>query len=209
MNHLNGVYVLINESELLSGICEEFRKKGVKAILLSRMSSEAIGGGRIRWLSSVYDPNEAPLYVGSIKIVGRNFDQVQVFSRIIPGDVGAFRWYDLHFCILGDVKGKSKIFSASLRKSFFGKKISWKGRDLAERLNKDSELKAMLTEYGVWTSFGKSNVRVCPDEKYSCVRIVFMMRRNESRELNLMIKRSVECLKIAERIADHIRFLLK
>jgi len=203
---------LVNEAELLSRMCEKFREMGVKAILLNHMSPEAIGGGRILWLSSVYDPNEAPLYVGSIKIVGQKFDQVQVFSRITPGDVGAFRWFDIHFCILGDVKGKSKMLTASPNTSLLRKReasaINWDGKDLAERLNKDSELKTMLVEYGIWKSLGKSNIRICPDEKYGCVRIVFRMTRDESKDPDLVIKRSIECLKIAEKITQHVRSIL-
>ena len=201
---------MISEAELLSRICEEFKKIGVRAILLDRMSPEAIGEGRIQWLSSVYDPNESPIYIGSIKVKGLNFDQLQLFSRIVPGDIGAFRWYDLHFCVLGNVSGKSRIFSASLESGSFWRKrdLKWKGQDLAEQLNKDLELKRMVTEYGVWISLGKSNIRVCPDEKYNCVRIVFRMTRDESKSINLIAKRSTECLKIAERISQHVRNLL-
>ena len=201
---------MISEAELLSRICEEFKKIGVRAILLDRMSPEAIGEGRIQWLSSVYDPNESPIYIGSIKVKGLNFDQIQLFSRIVPGDISAFRWYDLHFCVLGNVGGKSVIFNASLESGPFWKKqdIKWKGQDLAEQLNEDLELKRMVTEYGVWKSLGKSNIRVCTDEKYNCVRIVFRMTRDESKNINLIAKRSTECLKIAERISQHIRNLL-
>ena len=174
------------------------------------MSPEIIGGGRILWLSSVYDPNEGPIYVGSIKIEGRSFDQVQVFSRMTPGDIGAFRWYDIHFCVLGNVEGKSKILKTSPKTGFLSKReANWKGKDLAEQLNKDSELKTMLAEYGIWTSIGKSNITVCPDEKYGCARIVFRVSRDESKDAKLVASRSTEILKIAEKVSQHIRSILQ
>jgi hypothetical protein len=203
---------LLDVRELLSGLHENLDKIGVNATLLERYSTEAIGEGNIRWLSAVYDVNEGPLHIGSIKITGGKIDQIQLFSRIVPSDVGAFRWYDIHFCIVGNVKGKSKDLIATIKDEKNAEKLKWVGAGLAERLNSDAELKTELSKFGLWRFYGDlhpaSSVRVSPDEKYGCTRIVFRMDRETSRDTKLIISKTIESLKIAEKIAQQIRILL-
>jgi len=198
----------LDESKLLSNIWENLQKIDVNAQLLERYSPEAIGEGRIRWLSAVYDINEGPLYVGSIKVSGRSFTQIQIFSRMVPSDVGAFRWYDVHFCVLGGVKGKSKELTTTIKGEDKVDKLTWVGASLANRLNGDAGLKEVLVKFGLWRFYGDlhptSSVRVCPDEKYGCARIVFRMSRKTSKDHEMLVSKTLESLEVAERIAQHI-----
>ena len=198
----------IDENKVLLGICEGMKKKGFKAVLLDRYSKESIGEGRIRWLSSVYDFNEGPLYVGSIMITGSIFDQIQLFSRIVPSDVGAFRWYDIHFCVIGNVDGKRKDLVSTLKNEKNFNKLQWIEGTLSDMMNADDELKKMLFDYGLWRFHGDlrptSSIRVRSDEKYNCTRVIIRMDRQTSKEPEQIISKTIESIKIVEKISQYI-----
>jgi len=186
-------------NKLLGKLCENFRRIGVKVALLDFSNPEAIGG-KITYLYTAYDPYEGIQHVGSMKIEEQYIDQLQVFTRQVPGDISGFRWYDVHFLISGDPKGMERSLTVDLRfKSalFGGKKAKWEGGNLARRLNDDEELRKRFLHIN-------RPCRIRPDNQYKCVRIIVQMNRKESADPEKMISKVMECFPACNKIAQHI-----
>jgi len=188
----------MSEYELLKNICEELQKRGIKARLLNLNDPEAIGG-RIEKIYAVYDPYEGISHLGSINIYDRNISQLQVFTRIVPGDISGFRWYDVHFVIRKDPKGKEKNLTADCKigSSLFRRDVKWSGGTLAKQLNSDEELKKIIKSINC-------PHRIRPDNQYKCVRIVLPMGRDESKDIRKIPPKIAESFKAFEKIAKYI-----
>lgn len=165
-------------------------------------------GGRFERLFAAYDPYESHIHLGTIKISGRNIDEMQVFTRMTPGDTSLFRWYDLHFVVQGKVEGLRNQLTAKyeeIKKGFITRKVvgnEWHGGRLADLLNEDTMLKESLQK-------GKKPNRIVPDQRYQCVRIIFAMSREESKDPELIVPKTMESFEASDRIAKHIRNLIK
>jgi len=141
------------ETGLINELCEHLRSIGINATLLESGSSEAIGG---------------TLVLGNVKVEGRNLDLIQVERQ--PGGGSRFV-YQYHYVVRANVEGledKLKADAKPVTKGLFSKEVvdlKWEGKELAQLLNTDSDLKSMLLKEGL------DKVVVRPDKKHQCVMI--------------------------------------
>ena len=141
------------ETGLINELCEHLRNIGINATLLESGSSEAVGG---------------ILALGNIKVEGRNLDLIQVERQ--PGG-GSNIVYQYHYAVRANVEGledKLKADAKPITKGLFSKEVvdlKWEGKELAQLLNTDSDLKSMLLKEGL------DKVVVRPDKKHQCVMI--------------------------------------
>ena len=142
------------EEGLMNELCEHLRQIGINATLLESGSPEAVGGDR-----------RGGMVLGSVKVEGRNINLVQV--ERIPTQLV----YQYRYIVRANVDDFEKQLEAKgepKKKGFMSKEVvdyEWKGKDLAQRLNGDSDLTNMLLKEGV------DKLEVKPDKKHNCVRI--------------------------------------
>ena len=140
------------EEGLMKELCEHLRQIGINAVLLESGSPEAVGRAQ-------------GFVLGSIKVEGRNIDLVQVER------MGVTAVYQYHYLVRANVEGLENKLEAKgepKTKGFMSKEVvdyRWEGKDLAQLLNGDSDLKNMLLKEGL------DKLEVKPDKKNQCVRI--------------------------------------
>lgn len=163
------------EDELINELCERLRKIGINATVVESGSPEDIGG-------------LVTFALGNVKVEGRNLDLIQVGKisvsasdpKLQPGESGYTRKrgqgsirYDYHYVVRAKVAGLESKLEAEFkpiekRKGLFGKEVvgfQWKGGELAQRLNSDSDLKNMLLKEGL------HRLLIKPEKEHQCVRI--------------------------------------
>lgn len=112
---------------------------------------------------------------------------------------GALPYYQIHFVVMGDVKLFGERLVARTRKKTSGvihKKITdvwWEGGSIADRLNSDTNLKALLKE----VLLDEGDIYVDPVEY--CVRIYGSWKP----EYNVQI--SKKALEVYNAIAGHVK----
>jgi len=141
------------EEGLMKELCEHLRQIGINAVLMESGSPEAVGGAF------------RGLVLGCVKVEGRNIDLVQVER------MGVEPVYQYYYVVRANVEGLENKLEAKgepKTKGFMSKEVvdyRWEGKDLAQLLNGDSDLKNMLLKEGL------DKLEVKPDKKNQCVRI--------------------------------------
>jgi hypothetical protein len=169
-----------NDEGLMGKLSDHLRQIGLDATLLPLGSPEAVGP---RWKKGSFVSGQS---LGCIKIRKRNLDLIQVEKTRTeepsftggpggPGDLDLGRLaYLYHFIVRADVEGLERAFKADVKlitKGLLNRKATdfkWEGRELAQRLNLDSQLRNMLLKNGL-DNLPVIEVRV--DKANKCVRI--------------------------------------
>jgi len=154
--------------ELMHDLCAHLQALGIHATLLASGSPDAIGP---RWKKG---PFISESVLGNIKIDGHNLDLLVVGRRSEGGgeDTSGGIVHPYFYVVRAPVEGLEKRLDAkskSIRKGFFSKDVTdlqWEGGDLAQQLNADADLKAMIL------STGLVGLEVRPDKTNRCVRIL-------------------------------------
>lgn len=212
---------------LMGKLSEHLRQIGLDATLLLPESPEAVGP---RWKKGPFVSGRS---LGCIRIRNRNLDLIQVEKAMTEepshtgGPDGPSDEIDLgrlvylyHFIVRADVEGLERALKADIKlitKGLLSRKATdfkWEGRELAQRLNLDSQLKNMLLKNGLNQL---PIVEVRADKANKCVRItrtppipkwtVGPSNREEAAAL-LTVGREFptrEEIEIYDRIAHHIR----
>ncbi len=176
--------------ELMHDLCAHLQQLGIHATLLASGSPEAIGP---QWKRG---PFVSEYVVGNIKIDGHNLDLLVVGRRSEGGgeDTSGGIVHPHFYVVRAPVEGLEKRLEAKskpIKKGFFSKDVidlRWEGGDLAQQLNADADLKALIL------STGLVDITVRPDKTNRCVRI-----------LGYPGLPSREHFALYDRIAHHIR----
>jgi len=166
---------------LMGKLSEHLRQMGLDATLLPPESPEAVGP---RWKKGPFASGRS---LGCIKIKNRNLNLIQVEKAMTEepshtggpdgpseeGDLGRLV-YLYHFIVRVDVEGLERTLKAEIKpiiKGFLSRQtidFKWEGRELAQRLNLDSQLKNMLLKNGLKKL---PIIEVRADKTNKCVRI--------------------------------------
>jgi len=198
--------------EVFRDLVKHYQNAGVNAVLLEKDSPETIEKEK------------------AIKIDGRRFNLV--ILKFASGSIGAGRGggfeptiskkvtkthpnLRFHHVVKGMGKRSESDLKAEVKEKkegFISKKlvdINWEGGKLASLLNSDAELKNMIMRTG------SSSLKVEPDKKNDCVRIIHekgidvivesggvFIKKTETRAENFP---PVETLDIIDRITEHVK----
>jgi len=170
----------------VEALCERLRGMGLNATVESKKSKR----GRVFGLYS--------LILGSAKVVNRNIDLVELELILIPGEDGCYRCvsYVVQAKVNG-LEGRLRAKGKPVRKSFLSRQVvdfKWKGRELAQVLNGDANLRDTLCRMDI-PRYLNASLQIKPDKKHQRVRI---------RPIETAFP-SVEALEVYDRIAQHIR----
>jgi hypothetical protein len=127
------------DATLCDEYCEHFKRLGIQAVLLDKKSLEQIPHSFWEWVP--YDKK-----LGSIKIEGRNFQQL-ILGR---ADTKGGALYYQHYFVRASVCENEEDLNAHQSRPLFHQsqqEFTWKGGLLAESLNSDLDLRERLKTY--------------------------------------------------------------
>ena len=207
----------VKEDELINELCDHLQQIGINAKVVESGSPEDVGG-------------LVTFALGNVKVEGRNLDLVQVGKisvsasdpKLRPGQSGYTRErgqgsirYDYHYVVRVKVAGLEPKLEAEFkpiekRKGLFGKEVvgfQWKGGELAQKLNSDSDLKNMLLKEGL------HRLLIKPEKEHQCVRITpptgpATFSIDFGRHPSIIGREALptrEAFEIYDKIAQHIR----
>lgn len=173
------------DASLCDSYCENLRSLGIQAVLLEKESLEQIPHSFWEWV-----PGKK---LGSIKIEGRNFQQLVLWRYDTKGGPRYFQHYIVHATV---GENEEDLNARQIRPLFNSKRkpqeFTWKGGLLAESLNSDLDLKERLEPYPL-------HIHVTAKKRFQYVLIEnrTTLARNDYPH--------PELLDIIDRIANHVR----
>jgi len=175
----------------IEALCEHLRRMGLNATVESK---------KFKW-REVFVPVVLPL-LGSVRVVNRNIDLVELEGRTRE----EFRYWEYgsgfrcNYIVQAKVNGleerleaKLDVVEKGLRREFVD--FKWKGRELAQVLNGDANLRT--TRYG--------SLEIKPDKKHQRVRIREISAIGLYYATPELAFPSIETFEAYDRIAHHIR----
>ena len=198
--------------EVFRDLLKHYQNAGIHAVLLEKDSPETIDKEMAIKIGSRQFDLVLLKFAGGSMAVGRGGGFEPSISKKVTKTHSKIRFHHV-------VKGMGTISESDLKtevkekkEGFIKKKlvdIRWEGGKLAKLLNNDAELKKMIMRTG------SSSLKVEPDRKNSCVRIIHekkiamivesggvFVKKTETRAENFP---PIKTLDIVDRIAKHVK----
>jgi len=183
MNQVDGGKRLSESWSEIDELCKHLVRIGLNATVESK-KSKRLGGFDL-----------LSLILGSVRVVNRNIDLVEL--ELIRGIYGGYR---CNYVVQAKVNGLEDRLKAKLEvvtKGFLRREVDfkWKGRELAQVLNGDANLRD--TRYG--------SLEIKPDKKHQRVRIREISASGTHYATPELAFPTIEAFDAFDRIAQHIR----
>jgi hypothetical protein len=173
------------DATLCDEYCEHFKRLGIQAVPLDKKSPEQIPHSIWEWVP--YDKK-----VGSIKIEGKNFQQLIIGRSDTKGGAQYFQHYFVRASVSENEEDLNAHQSRPLFHSNMPQEFTWKGGLLADSLNSDLDLQEGLKLYPLHI-----HVVAKKRSQYVIIENRMMLARNDFP--------TPQFLDIIDRIANHIR----
>jgi len=161
---------------------------------------------------------ELGIIIGSVKIANRNVDLVEIESQAHVSEEGAytFVYYRCNYVVLAKVepfKKKLKAHTKLVRESYFFRPVDfkWKGKELAQTLNDDGDIKnALYTPIVGFRGHSRDQpfVEVKPYRKHQCIMIRPNFKYAPDNSPAVAYP-TIETFETFDRIGYHIRNIVK
>jgi len=174
----------------VEALCEHLRRMGLNATVESKS----------KWREIFWPVLVFPL-LGSVRVVNRNIDLVELEGVRRTREEYAWGSFRCNYVVQAKVNGLEDRLKAKLdvvTKGFLRREFvdfKWKGRELAQVLNGDANLRS--TRYG--------SLEIKPDKKHQRVRIREISASGTYYATPELAFPTIEAFEVFDRIAQHIR----